>query len=241
MAQSRPACTVVVADFGDCENLEVLANLSKEHSCSVLVYAKNSEKICNSRGKWETVTKPNLGREQGTYADYVVEHYNNLPDKIIFTPASLQKHDRLNRFKTLLASERPRVPTHLPIRDHPPCWMKRGNSNPLLRWKYRAKRGGPLSQWYNKFVGDFESDRMHRTCFTGMLATTREHIHAIRCSTIKIWQIRSMCRPIRRWGTHGTSMGSSLRRQARTSRAVVVQVSVHPRHLFPPTGCGVLV
>ena len=178
MAQSRPACTVVVADFGDCENLEVLANLSKEHSCSVLVYAKNSEKICNSRGKWETVTKPNLGREQGTYADYVVEHYNNLPDKIIFTPASLQKHDRLNRFKTLLASgeatcantsTHPRSSTVLDEEREFRIHSYDGNIVP--------NAVGTLSQWYNKFVGDFESDRMHRTCFTGMLATTREHIH----------------------------------------------------------------
>ena len=66
MAQTLPACTVVVADFGDCENLEVLATLAEEHRCSVLVYAKNSEKICNSHGKRERVYNPKPGREQGS-------------------------------------------------------------------------------------------------------------------------------------------------------------------------------
>jgi hypothetical protein len=173
------SCTVVVADFGDCANLDTIATLAGEQHCSVLVYAKNRDKKCDSYGKWETVAKPNLGREQGTYADYVVEHYDNLPEKIIFTPGSLQKHDRLNRFKTLLASPdatcantstHPRTSTILDEERDFRIHYCNGNLT--------SNTVGTLSQWYNRFVGDFESDRTHQTCFNGMLATTRENIHS---------------------------------------------------------------
>lgn len=47
----------------------------------------------------------NVGREGGTFCKFVVDHYTRLPRVIIFLPGNLEKHDRWDRFMTLISSD----------------------------------------------------------------------------------------------------------------------------------------
>ena len=38
------------------------------------------------------------------------------------------------------------------------------------------RAGGTFSEWYNRFVGNFEAVRHQRVCYNGMMATTRENL-----------------------------------------------------------------
>jgi hypothetical protein len=46
--------------------------------------------------------RPNTGRDAGSALDYIVEHYDDLPDVVVFTPSTTYKHDRRARLLSLL-------------------------------------------------------------------------------------------------------------------------------------------
>ena len=79
--------TIVVARFK--EDLEWLNKLIESELWieRVVIFNKGPENISFSKKalkKIEIIRKENIGREGGTYLDYIIENYEVLPDKIWF-------------------------------------------------------------------------------------------------------------------------------------------------------------
>lgn len=83
---------IVVSRFR--ENLEWIRSLLKNDWIeSIVIYNKGPEEIIpfdDDRIKIKTV--PNVGREGGTYLDYIIENYSNLPEKIWFAQGNPMEH-----------------------------------------------------------------------------------------------------------------------------------------------------
>lgn len=62
----------------------------------IYVYVKGgadvAAQVSRRRFAHETIELPNIGREQETYLQHVVAHYDNLPQHILFSQACLYPH-----------------------------------------------------------------------------------------------------------------------------------------------------
>lgn len=95
---------IIVARFK--EDLEWLNKLVEREMWieRVIIFNKGSDNISFSKEslkKIEIVKKENIGREGGTYLDYIIENYDNFPDKIWFVQGDPFDHspDFLNLMK----------------------------------------------------------------------------------------------------------------------------------------------
>ena len=171
----QDTCVVVVADFGECTNLETIFNVATEKGCDMHVVSKNVDKVCPSNG-WSTVQQDNVGRDTGTALDYVIENYDSLPDTVIFTPSTLQKHDRAARFQTLMESS---TSSCAKSDKHPQSKRIDEEQNFRIRWwdgPLEPSVDGAFDHWYDKYVGDFQEDGSKQICFNVMFRATKDDL-----------------------------------------------------------------
>lgn len=74
---------IIVARYN--ENLDWI---NKMDSNNIVVYNKGT---CNTPN---SIIKPNIGREVESFLYHIVQHYNNLPDYLIFVQGNLFDHMR---------------------------------------------------------------------------------------------------------------------------------------------------
>ena len=92
-------CTVIVSDFGLCNGVKEIGQIADRNKCSMHVINKKHPTQCDyGIYNKNVVHKPNVGREQGSYLDYIVQNYNILPENIYMVatvvPSNLSKYDR---------------------------------------------------------------------------------------------------------------------------------------------------
>ena len=87
---------LVVAKYS--ENLDWIADqaISDSRLRRIFVYSKNGQMYNNDRVKCEIIN--NVGRESHTYLYHIINNYDNLSDRVIFTQAKFNDHIRFNDF-----------------------------------------------------------------------------------------------------------------------------------------------
>lgn len=82
-------CTYVIAHYN--EDLKWLNEKNIAHQCHV--YHKGNQTMVNTNvWRWELL--PNVGRETHTYLHYIIQHYESLPDIVVFLQGNLTDHAR---------------------------------------------------------------------------------------------------------------------------------------------------
>eukprot|EP00854_Cymbomonas_tetramitiformis_P025311 gene25311-30899_t len=149
--------------------------ISGDNTC-MHVIDKNERTSCISN-RWSHVKQANVGRDAGSALDYVIENYDFLLDVIIFTPSTIQKHDRRARLLRLLKI------TGLVMRQQPQTLrtsVTLGEERNFRIHHYQTpltpSRDGAFGEWYDKYVGSWRKDASRRSCFNVMFRTTRANI-----------------------------------------------------------------
>ena len=92
----EPRIHIVIASCNDSYNVKKIMQLAPE--AEYYVYDK-----CSSNPEPGVISLKNVGRDYHTFLYHIIQNYDELPNgKIIFTAASIQKHDRERRLKFLL-------------------------------------------------------------------------------------------------------------------------------------------
>ncbi len=63
-----------------------------EFNSNIVVYNKGKDDISPLIDRTKIINVPNLGREAGTYCNYILDNYDNLPEYMIFTQAHPADH-----------------------------------------------------------------------------------------------------------------------------------------------------
>ena len=93
---------VVTSVYGAEDDVAILQEVCEAAGLDLVVYDKLN--ACSNVLGARCIPLANVGREQGTFVRYVLDHYDCLPDTVYFVPTPLDKHDRLRRFLALLES-----------------------------------------------------------------------------------------------------------------------------------------
>ena len=160
---------IVIASCGDDENVEKIKKLaeSKGKKGNFFVYNK-----CGNMKN--AIPLKNVGREFHTFCYHIVQHYDNLPEKIIFTASALEKHNREQRFIHLLNYDKECFCDwghgEQLIKDIPDDWTNTNYSGVKL---YPANPAG-FKQWYLTHIGDIDSSK--KRCGNGIFMTSGERL-----------------------------------------------------------------
>ena len=157
---------------------EVDAQSSKFRSLSIVFAEKAGATYTNlnTRGvNVTTVQHPNVGREFGSYFQYVVDNYDSLDGVIIFISANIGKHNRLKIFQKFLRSNS--------------CYQCNASRMGLLVGRYdftlneylnlpltpAAPR--PFGAWFEEYIGPWPGNLKY-VCLNGMIKTHAKYVTA---------------------------------------------------------------
>ena len=74
---------------------------------SLKIYTKGGKlhKVQRAFPNVQVETLPNVGRESHTYLTYIVRHYDDLPERVVFTQAKIGDHMNLGHFRACVESK----------------------------------------------------------------------------------------------------------------------------------------
>lgn len=161
---------LVVADCNRPNDLRTLSSYCKERRVQMIVYDK-----CNfcQHIPSDIYSRPlmNEGRENHTYLYFIVYYYDVLPDHIYFLASNLEKHP--NRIKELREMvEENKIVCHR-TRDEDATFELDLYENK----KQKKADVRPLSAWFWRYIGNWDTDRDNALCWGGTVSTTRANIH----------------------------------------------------------------
>lgn len=160
---SRESTVIVMSVCGNSGDVEKVRGICSLKNYDLVVYDK-----CNDCQEIDNCSiLPNVGREQGTWLNYVIENYNKLPNRILFLPAPIDKYNRLNRGIFMLDTN-PSIGDS--IGPHENFTLDVWNDTPLIPAEIR-----PFRSWYERNVGPWDPSRGD-AYWNGVMATTRERI-----------------------------------------------------------------
>jgi hypothetical protein len=162
-SSSRESTVIVMSVCGNSGDVEKVRGICSLKNYDLVVYDK-----CNDCQEIDNCSiLPNVGREQGTWLNYVIENYNKLPNRILFLPAPIDKYDRLKRGLFMLDTK-PDMGNE--IGPHENFTLDVWNDTPLIPAEIR-----PFRSWYERNVGPWDPSRGD-AYWNGVMATTRERI-----------------------------------------------------------------
>jgi hypothetical protein len=104
---SRDQLVIVIARYN-----EDISNFA-EFNNNLMIYNKGSDDVSPLINEQFIKKVPNLGREAGTYCNYILDNYDNLPEYIIFTQGNPCDHVALsdpiktfNKFRDIINEEK---------------------------------------------------------------------------------------------------------------------------------------
>ena len=164
--------TVLVSpDCADKAGIEFLEQITNEHNIQLIVYDK-----CNfcAHVPFGVYCRPlpNVGRDMGTFVYFVLTHYDDLPNEILFIPSNIKKHHRKERLEDLLADPNTNGCDAAPMQNQGEFTLSQYEDNDLTHAFVR-----PLQAWYNKYVNNYEKDKdKSGPCWNGIMRTYRSNI-----------------------------------------------------------------
>ena len=165
---NRTVCVSPVCD--NSTTLRTFADICKDHDIQLIAYDK-----CNfcKHVPTDIYTRPrrNVGRDMETYLSFVIDHYYNLPEHIIFCPAN-EKHNRVARFREIARNV---TPSHC---DHLDDLAKGFNLDSYEGVALVPAVVRPLHAWIEKYIGPWDTVKNKSAiCWNGIMRTTRDKIH----------------------------------------------------------------
>lgn len=161
------ASVMITADCNMPAEVNVLNEYCTTNDIQLIVYDKcNFCKGIPSNIYCRPLT--NHGREGQTFIHFVIQHYNNLPNKIIFMPSNIYKHDRLDRLKNFVANNH--VCDTNTLEGLEDFLLDFYEGKPM---KIADTR--PFKAWYDKYIGTWLSND-NGPCWNGLMVTSRERI-----------------------------------------------------------------
>ena len=86
------AITLIISRYK--ENIDWIEMIKKCRLIEkILVFNKGPHDIYFDEEKIDIINVENIGREGGTYLDYIITNYYNLPDNLVFTQANPFDHN----------------------------------------------------------------------------------------------------------------------------------------------------
>lgn len=92
--------TIIISRYN--ENVDWVNKIKENESIErILIFNKGSSDIYFYDNKIKVIKSRNIGREGGTYLDYIIDNYDNYPENLIFTQADPFEHNEnfLENFK----------------------------------------------------------------------------------------------------------------------------------------------
>ena len=175
MSKMKKKCVIVVSDFGLCDHVKEIGAIAEEKKCSMHIVNKKHPVQCDyGIHSKQVIHKPNVGREQGVYLDYIVNNYDDLPERIYMTPSNLSKHDRKKRFESIINGKEISCASNgRKIKVHENFSISEYEDGPQI-----AAVHSPFGKWYDHIYGNWAKDKDKvKSCYNGMIGTTRELIH----------------------------------------------------------------
>jgi hypothetical protein len=188
--REQPAwCVAVVSDYNRTGSVRLIASLARRYGCAVHVMSKSGAG-CAGYPELPCTVLPNMGRDAGAALEYVTRHYDNLPDNLIFSGASIRKHDRMRRLTALLrlaATSRTTDGvgcTDFDCASFPPFFrptVARTNFSSLNgfgvgRWgrnQLVPAMPRPFGAWFSAHVGDYARHGADIPCYNVIFRSTR--------------------------------------------------------------------
>ena len=163
-----------------CNNPDEIENTKKQirenYGDGVRFFVYDKCSTDHSKNDPDVIHLPNTGREQHTYAYHVYNHYNDLADKVIFTPANIEGH-RSNRAEFINQNHH----------DDFDCIFKNYTAYDKKNWKKSEYEGRSLDKakpqglknWSCTHIGAYLPDTPTKTthlCGNGTFQSTRDLI-----------------------------------------------------------------
>ena len=155
----RDKVTVVMSVCGNREDVEKV----RAEGYDTIVYDK-----CKScEGIPDCKVLDNVGRDAGTWVQYALENYDNLPDHIVFLPAPIHKYNRFGRAQDMINTG---AVEGGPIGEHEHFTLDHWDGNNLVPAEVR-----PFRAWYERNIGSWDPNAkgVHYNC---VMRTTRDKI-----------------------------------------------------------------
>lgn len=158
---------LVIADCGCADSTAMILDMCLRHSITPLFYDKCS--FC-TRIPDGTYSRPlkNVGRDLHTFCWFAARYYDHLPHTIYFSAGNMKKHNRAARLEMLITGNASsaadmEATKNFEITEHEGV-------------KLRPATARPMKEWYEKFVGDWDSSKTAAICYNAILRTTSEKI-----------------------------------------------------------------
>lgn len=155
-----------VAVISSCGNIDDVLELCEEFSLEPVIYEKCSD--CKVPTGVACTRRMNVGREQETFLYYIVTHYDDLPNEIVFIAAPLSKHERLQRLRKILKDGT--IGCEGDIDDQSDFYLDSHMGSEVEPASIR-----PFKNWHNEFIKPW-SQREKSACWNGLMKTTKERI-----------------------------------------------------------------
>lgn len=180
--------TIVVARY----NEDIHWLLSDISNC--VIYNKG-EKLSTDIDVNE-IMLTNVGRESETYLNYIITHYDHLPDTVIFTQANISDHRHYANIHYLyqLKGEAEKYGKSVSFLSHTnsdpnrnPCWDPEWNikeDGSFLSHNYLLNRPTSFIKWFTSNIQDTYPDPIHIYC-NGLFAVKKE---VILCKPLAYYQ-----------------------------------------------------
>ena len=155
--------TLVVSRYN--ENVEWI-NEIKDNTLigKILIFNKGRKKISFSDNKIKVNNVKNIGREGGTYLDYIIDNYGNFPENLIFTQADPFEHNE--KFLDFFKDEN--VTLYYNSKDILPLtkqWKVRENIPPQEFVKYNNSYNISNLELIRYFVRDYDQQTIGHSSF----------------------------------------------------------------------------
>ena len=157
---------VVASDCNHSDDTNKLEQICIDNNVQLFIYDK-----CNfcKHIPSHILRRPlkNVGREAHTFITFILDHYDNIPNDVVFVAGHLSKHNRDQRLIELIQSNN--LGCSGSIQDIGDFTIDHYDK-PLLKANIR-----PLRDWYESRIGDWH-DAIEGPCWNGMMHTNRERI-----------------------------------------------------------------
>jgi hypothetical protein len=156
-----------VAVASACGDMTGIAEICKKYSIELLIYDKCGS--CENAPECATCkVRENVGREQETFLHYVIDNYDDLPDKILFVALPLSKYERGKRIVDLIKN------------NTMGCFQDLSGYEDFTIDEWQGvnqfpARIRPFKAWYETFIGPWDSSAI-TFCTNGIMLTTRQGI-----------------------------------------------------------------